>query len=117
MRAPFAGRVSDMEEALAPGRIDLGLGRAPGTDQATAAALRGVSPYLTVENFPEHLVVPSGVVLLDAPAVAAVLAFFWRSYTELAAPRRAARSSTAPQPGGRGSGRHPAAVRRRSRPI
>ncbi|MET3937129.1 LLM class flavin-dependent oxidoreductase [Arthrobacter sp. OAP107] len=29
-----------MLEALAPGRIDLGLGRAPGTDAATAAALR-----------------------------------------------------------------------------
>ena len=29
-----------MLEALAPGRIDLGLGRAPGTDSATAAALR-----------------------------------------------------------------------------
>ncbi|WP_433300576.1 LLM class flavin-dependent oxidoreductase [Actinoplanes sp. CA-030573] len=42
-------------EALYPGRIDLGIGRAPGTDQATAAALRGVSPYLTVEQFPEHL--------------------------------------------------------------
>src|SRR6478672_6819673 len=27
-------------EALAPGRIDLGLGRAPGTDPITAAALR-----------------------------------------------------------------------------
>ena len=42
-------------EALHPGRIDLGIGRAPGTDQATAAALRGVSPHLTVERFPEHL--------------------------------------------------------------
>ena len=29
-----------MLEALHPGRIDLGIGRAPGTDQATAAALR-----------------------------------------------------------------------------
>ncbi|WP_309065695.1 LLM class flavin-dependent oxidoreductase [Microbacterium sp.] len=29
-----------MLEALAPGRIDLGVGRAPGTDPATAAALR-----------------------------------------------------------------------------
>lgn len=29
-----------MLEALAPGRIDLGVGRAPGTDQMTAAALR-----------------------------------------------------------------------------
>ena len=27
-------------ESLYPGRIDLGLGRAPGTDQATASALR-----------------------------------------------------------------------------
>ena len=42
-------------EALYPDRIDLGIGRAPGTDQVTAAALRGVSPYLTVEQFPEHL--------------------------------------------------------------
>jgi luciferase family oxidoreductase group 1 len=30
-------------EALAPGRVDLGLGRAPGTDGATAAALRAPS--------------------------------------------------------------------------
>jgi len=30
-----------MLDALAPGRIDLGLGRAPGTDMATASALRG----------------------------------------------------------------------------
>ncbi|MFI5935789.1 LLM class flavin-dependent oxidoreductase [Actinoplanes sp. NPDC051494] len=42
-------------EALHPGRIDLGIGRAPGTDQATATALRGVSPHLTVEQFPDHL--------------------------------------------------------------
>ncbi|MFG1607449.1 LLM class flavin-dependent oxidoreductase [Actinoplanes sp. NPDC049265] len=42
-------------EALYPDRVDLGIGRAPGTDQATAAALRGVSPYLTVEQFPDHL--------------------------------------------------------------
>ncbi len=42
-------------EALYPGRVDLGIGRAPGTDQATAAALRGVSPHLTVEQFPDHL--------------------------------------------------------------
>ncbi|WP_312034547.1 MsnO8 family LLM class oxidoreductase [Actinoplanes sp. TBRC 11911] len=44
-----------MLEALYPDRIDLGIGRAPGTDQATAAALRGVSPYVTVEQFPDHL--------------------------------------------------------------
>jgi len=32
-----------MLEALFPGRIDLGLGRAPGTDGATAYALRSCS--------------------------------------------------------------------------
>jgi luciferase family oxidoreductase group 1 len=53
-------------EALYPGRIDLGIGRAPGTDQATAAALRGVSPYLTVEQFPEHLQTLLGL-LSDTP--------------------------------------------------
>ncbi|MGW5776145.1 LLM class flavin-dependent oxidoreductase [Streptomyces sp. NPDC003863] len=56
-------------EALAPGRIDLGLGRAPGTDGATAAALRRTgtldegamgSPLLERsrelgEGFPEQL--------------------------------------------------------------
>lgn len=44
-----------MLEALHPGRIDLGLGRAPGTDGATAAALRrGVNP-LAGDDFPEQL--------------------------------------------------------------
>jgi luciferase family oxidoreductase group 1 len=42
-------------EAMYPGRVDLGIGRAPGTDQATAAALRGGSPHLAVEQFPDHL--------------------------------------------------------------
>jgi luciferase family oxidoreductase group 1 len=42
-------------EALAPGRIDLGLGRAPGTDSATAAALRRAGPGQTAEEFPELL--------------------------------------------------------------
>lgn len=41
-------------EALHPGRIDLGLGRAPGTDQATAAALRRSVQGLD-EDFPRHL--------------------------------------------------------------
>ena len=43
-------------EALAPGRIDLGLGRAPGTDGATAAALRR-SDRLTegADAFPRQL--------------------------------------------------------------
>jgi luciferase family oxidoreductase group 1 len=42
-------------EALFPGRIDLGLGRAPGTDQATARALRRSADALSAEDFPEQL--------------------------------------------------------------
>ncbi|NML48879.1 LLM class flavin-dependent oxidoreductase [Streptomyces sp. R302] len=43
-------------EALAPGRIDLGLGRAPGTDGATAAALRRTdTPNEGADDFPEQL--------------------------------------------------------------
>jgi luciferase family oxidoreductase group 1 len=49
-----------MLEALHPGRIDLGIGRAPGTDQLTAAALRRSADGLTVEEFPEQLVELSG---------------------------------------------------------
>ncbi len=40
-----------MLEALHPNRIDLGLGRAPGTDMRTALALRSTSP----EGFPDQL--------------------------------------------------------------
>ena len=42
-------------EALHPGRIDLGLGRAPGTDQVTARALRRAQD-LNVDTFPEDVV-------------------------------------------------------------
>lgn len=44
-----------MLEALHPGRIDLGIGRAPGTDPATAAALRRAPQSLTVDEFPNYL--------------------------------------------------------------
>jgi len=43
-------------EALHPGRIDLGIGRAPGTDAATAAALRRGEGALSDQEFPQHLV-------------------------------------------------------------
>ncbi len=43
-----------MLEALHPGRVDLGIGRAPGTDPATAVALRR-SPDLGAEDFPRDL--------------------------------------------------------------
>lgn len=42
-------------ESLHPGRIDLGIGRAPGTDPLTASAF-GRSPQQSVEQFPRDLV-------------------------------------------------------------
>ena len=56
-----------MLEALHPGRIDLGVGRAPGSDRITAVAVRGVSPDgenrgggvpdpWQVDDFPSHLI-------------------------------------------------------------
>ena len=42
-------------EALHPGRIDLGLGRAPGADQRTALALRRSPVALGAEDFPRDL--------------------------------------------------------------
>jgi luciferase family oxidoreductase group 1 len=44
-----------MLEALHPGRIDLGLGRAPGTDSVTAAALRRSRSSIMADEFPEQL--------------------------------------------------------------
>ncbi|MEI8240399.1 MAG: LLM class flavin-dependent oxidoreductase [Actinomycetota bacterium] len=44
-----------MLEALHPGRIDVGIGRAPGTDGATAAALRRTT-NLAVDDFPSDLI-------------------------------------------------------------
>jgi luciferase family oxidoreductase group 1 len=44
-----------MLEALHPGRIDLGLGRAPGTDAVTAAALRRSPTPFAADEFPEQL--------------------------------------------------------------
>jgi luciferase family oxidoreductase group 1 len=41
-------------EGLHPGRIDLGIGRAPGTDQLTALALRRSRDALAAEDFPQQ---------------------------------------------------------------
>ncbi|GAA1344634.1 LLM class flavin-dependent oxidoreductase [Saccharothrix algeriensis] len=41
--------------ALHPGRIDLGIGRAPGTDQRTARALRRTEGPLSADDFPQQL--------------------------------------------------------------
>ncbi len=56
-----------MLEALHPGRIDLGIGRAPGTDPATAAALRRSPDALGAEDFPRDLLDLMG--LLGDPRV------------------------------------------------
>ncbi len=42
-------------EALAPGRIDLGVGRAPGSDQLTALALRRTTDRLMADDFEDQL--------------------------------------------------------------
>jgi luciferase family oxidoreductase group 1 len=44
-------------EAAAPGRIDLGIGRAPGSDPVTSIALRGAAGRddKDIENFPQYL--------------------------------------------------------------
>jgi luciferase family oxidoreductase group 1 len=44
-----------MLEMLAPGRIDLGLGRAPGTDQRTAAALQAGPQGWSIDAFPSQV--------------------------------------------------------------
>lgn len=41
-------------EALHPGRVDLGVGRAPGADQRTALALRRTTEGLSAEDFPNE---------------------------------------------------------------
>src|SRR5260370_3029293 len=55
-------------EALHPGRIDLGIGRAPGTDPLTALALRRPLEALPPQAFPQrltHLITP--FTAADAP--------------------------------------------------
>src|SRR5690349_20419259 len=44
-----------MLEALDPGRIDLGIGRAPGTDPLTAYTLRRSKEAINSHDFPENL--------------------------------------------------------------
>src|SRR5213592_931595 len=44
-----------MLETLYPGRIDLGIGRAPGSDQLTARALRHGPGALGLERFPDQI--------------------------------------------------------------
>lgn len=54
-------------EALHPGRVDLGIGRAPGTDQLTARALRRAPAALGADDFPEQLSELAAYFRGDAP--------------------------------------------------
>ncbi|KAA1247238.1 LLM class flavin-dependent oxidoreductase [Mycobacterium simiae] len=58
-------------EAAAPGRIDLGIGRAPGSDPVTSYALRGGRDERDIENFPDYL--DDVVALLSARGVRVAL--------------------------------------------
>ena len=55
-------------EALYPRRIDLGIGRAPGTDQLTALALRRSKERLGAADFPAQLAELLGLSSGDLPA-------------------------------------------------
>ena len=61
-----------MLEELHPGRIDLGIGRAPGTDQRTAAVLRRTSDPLGEDDFPRDFLDLLGL-LGDPRTVSGVL--------------------------------------------
>jgi luciferase family oxidoreductase group 1 len=57
-----------MLEALFPGRIDAGLGRAPGSDQRTAAALAYPGALRDVHRYPEQIDDLLGFLADDLPA-------------------------------------------------
>jgi luciferase family oxidoreductase group 1 len=59
-------------ESLHPGRIDLGIGRAPGTDRRTAYALRRTVEGLSAEDFPTELADLIAMLAGDPGRVAAV---------------------------------------------
>jgi luciferase family oxidoreductase group 1 len=59
-----------MLESLYPGRIDLGIGRAPGTDQATARALRRAPEV--ADDFPRELAELRALMAGTAPRIKAV---------------------------------------------
>lgn len=54
-------------EAMLPGRVDLGLGRAPGTDPTTALALRRTREPVNADEFPSQLREMQGFVRGDLP--------------------------------------------------
>jgi luciferase family oxidoreductase group 1 len=59
-----------MLDALHPGRIDLGIGRAPGTDPRTARALRRGTDPLGADDFPDQLTELAAYFRGDGPVLA-----------------------------------------------
>ena len=57
-----------MLETLFPGRIDLGIGRAPGSDQITARALSDGSEGTGAEHFPDQVADLAGFLGGELPA-------------------------------------------------
>ena len=70
-----------MLESLHPARIDLGIGRAPGTDQRTAAVLRRTSDSFEEDDFPRDFLDLMG--LLGQPRTADGL---WKQFAATPAP-------------------------------
>lgn len=70
-------------EALAPGRIDLGIGRAPGSDPVITQLLRQSGATSDVERFPDHV---RDIVALASPEGATLRFTTGREYTVRATP-------------------------------
>jgi luciferase family oxidoreductase group 1 len=70
-------------EALAPGRIDLGIGRAPGSDPVITQLLRVSGPTADVDRFPDHI---ADILSLLSPDGASLRLTSGREYAITATP-------------------------------
>jgi luciferase family oxidoreductase group 1 len=70
-------------EALAPGRIDLGIGRAPGSDPVITQLLRISGPTADVDRFPDHI---ADILSLLSPDGASLRLTSGREYAIAATP-------------------------------
>lgn len=70
-------------EAIAPGRIDLGIGRAPGSDPVITQLLRQSGTTSDVERFPDHI---RDILALTSPSGAQLRFTSGREYTVLSTP-------------------------------
>lgn len=74
-------------EALAPGRIDLGIGRAPGSDPVITQLLRISGPTADVDRFPDHI---ADILAMLAPDGATLRLTSGREYPIQATPAASA---------------------------